>query len=194
LKPSPSLDFLSLALAAELLVAAVAALLGWWHFDDALPFVLRFDADALMLSLAGLLPLIAWVTWAMSPSGRRWPPMRRIEEVLRNMLGGELASLPLVGIVVLSAAAGLCEEWLFRGVIQERWGLVVASLVFGAAHAVTFFYFVLATLIGAYLGWLYGLSDNLFVCAAVHGLYDLYALLLLRRLYARSEKCATPGH
>jgi membrane protease YdiL (CAAX protease family) len=183
LKPILTTDFLALGLAAELLVAALAAALGWWHFDDPLPSALRFDSEALMFSLAGWLALVPALTWAASPAGRRWAPMRRIDETLRGVLGDALSRMTVVGIVVLSGAAGVCEEWLFRGVLQERWGLVVGSVVFGALHAMTLGYFVLATLMGFYLGWLYGLTGNLVVCAAVHGLYDLHALLLLRRRY-----------
>ena len=38
--------------------------------------------------------------------------------------------------IVLAVASGLVEEAFFRGALQPRLGLVVASLVFGLAHFV----------------------------------------------------------
>ena len=92
--------------------------------------------------------------------------------------------------MLVSALAGIGEELLFRGVLQaglsEAWspmaGIVVASLLFGAAHAVSLSYLVLATLMGLYLGLLYHLTGNLLLPIIVHALYDWIAIhFYLRR-------------
>lgn len=87
-------------------------------------------------------------------------------------------------VVLVSALAGIGEELLFRGVIQAglvAWltpasGIVIASLLFGLAHAVSFSYLVLATLMGLYLGLLYHWTGNLLVPILVHALYDWVAI------------------
>ena len=87
-------------------------------------------------------------------------------------------------MVLVSALAGIGEELLFRGVIQDGLNLhfstaaslIIASLLFGLAHAVTPAYFIIASLMGLYLGWLYLHTGNLLIPIIVHGLYDWIAI------------------
>ena len=66
-------------------------------------------------------------------------------------------------LALISLLAGLGEELLFRGLIQDGlvgwlgpWpALVLTSVLFGLMHPITPGYAVLATLAGAYLGWVY---------------------------------------
>jgi hypothetical protein len=102
-----------------------------------------------------------------------------------------LAGSSLFEIAGLSALAGLGEEMLFRGVVQPAiaglfdppwapWlGLAGASVLFGLAHAVTRAYVILAALVGAYLGGLWLLTENLLVPVVAHALYDFGAILWL---------------
>lgn len=106
---------------------------------------------------------------------------------------------------LLAAAAGIGEEALFRGFLQtgalvlgERAGLTEpaavfaaltgVSLLFGAVHALTPFYFLLAAGMGAFFGILFLRTGNLFVPAAIHFLYDFCVLLdVSRRMKIRRE-------
>ena len=91
--------------------------------------------------------------------------------------------------------AGVGEEVLFRGFLQGalgQWlgtgpGLVLASVVFGAAHPVTPAYVLIASVIGVYLGGLWLVSGNLLVPMLAHGLYDFVALLMLLRCARRDR-------
>ena len=90
----------------------------------------------------------------------------------------------VVDLVFVSIMAGLCEEVLFRGFGQNVivgyigvWpGLVVASLIFGVFHFVSFSYFVFATLIGVYLGGVYVWTGDLVIPIVGHAVYDFIAL------------------
>lgn len=108
------------------------------------------------------------------------------QSVLR-VLGGKF--LPIVGLLyatALGVAAGVGEELFFRGVIQYKLScffhddmvaLAVSSVIFGALHAVTPLYALLATLAGGYFGWIYQVSDNnLVVPIVTHAVYDIAAL------------------
>ena len=59
--------------------------------------------------------------------------------------------------------------------------LLLASLLFGLAHAMTLTYLVLATLMGLYLGALYAWTDQLLAPMLTHFLYDWAALAWLLR-------------
>ena len=102
-------------------------------------------------------------------------------------LGSERAPLKAgIAACFLALAAGAGEELLFRGVIQqglstylgrESVGLLLASVIFGALHAVTPTYALLAGIAGMYFGALYNISHTIFVPAIAHALYDAVALM-----------------
>ena len=57
--------------------------------------------------------------------------------------------------------------------------MIVLSLLFGLAHALTRTYAVLATLVGFYLGFLFWLTGNLLAPILAHAVYDFVALVYL---------------
>ncbi len=134
--------------------------------------------------------MLALLVWCLRTA---WPPVRRLVELVEDRLGPHLADASPWGIVLLAALAGLGEELLFRGLIQDGlaqrlplWlALGVASLLFGAGHWLSASYAVLASVIGAYLGFVYLLSGNLFVPVVAHGVYDVVALAVLARRVSR---------
>jgi uncharacterized protein len=90
--------------------------------------------------------------------------------------------LAIVASAALGLAAGVGEEWLFRGVMQYELGndvlaVGVTSIVFGALHAVTPLYAFLAGSVSVYFGWLYLATGNLAVPMACHAFYDLVAIM-----------------
>ena len=97
--------------------------------------------------------------------------------------------------------AGICEEFLFRGVVQpwlSAWGplfgLVVCNLLFGLCHAITPTYFLFATLMGVYLSMTLWCTTepNLFVPVCCHSLYDLVAFVVVRNSYRAYQKQLLP--
>lgn len=92
----------------------------------------------------------------------------------------------LIGLAVL---AGIGEELLFRGVIQG-WvgdylgtplGIVVGTMAFGLAHALSRAYFLVATALGALFGVAYSFTDSLQLVMVWHAVYDLVVIVVLRR-------------
>ncbi|MDZ7786995.1 MAG: CPBP family intramembrane glutamic endopeptidase [Halofilum sp. (in: g-proteobacteria)] len=135
----------------------------------------------LFAAVAATLPLIVALA-VFARVGARW--FEDVEALVRPLIESVFRGRGIVAVVVVSALAGVGEELLFRGVIQAgvsqgfgAWqGLVVASVLFGLMHALSRAYFVLATLMGLYLGALYQITDNLLLPALVHGLYDAIAI------------------
>ena len=65
--------------------------------------------------------------------------------------------------------------------------IVVVGLLFGLAHSLSVTYFVTATLIGCYLGWLMQAYDDLVAPIVAHALYDFVAIAFIRRNIKRSQ-------
>lgn len=181
-------------------LAVVALLLAWW-FDVPLrqefPTTDATLAWAVSRGLVATLPMLALFWWLIRSPRPAWQRLRQQVEWLVGELfpSGNLAQLALIALL-----AGVGEELLFRGVIQTKlsgWttplaGLALASLLFGTAHALSRLYFLLATLIGFYLGWLamQPTDYDLVAPMTAHAVYDFVALVYLSRAGRRHARQA----
>jgi membrane protease YdiL (CAAX protease family) len=149
-------------------------------------------AGRIGVGAAGTVPLIV-LLWAMVRSG--WPIFRRLIEPARWLIDELFPSAHWSEFALIALLAGVGEEVLFRGVLQNvlvRWtgpaiGLILASFVFGLFHAVSRTYFLWATLIGSYFGALAMYFGDLVAPVIAHALYDFTALMYLARLPSRSR-------
>ena len=174
----------------------VAFLLGWlvdihptshlyWSWED---FGLGILATGPML----LLLAAAW----LSPFGS----LRRIRELVRDLLGPFLVRCRLIDLLFLALLAGVCEEVLFRGLVYlflDQWSnslaVIVSSVIFALAHAVTPFYTFFAGILGLYLCALIA-SDptpNLLIPMTAHTLYDFVGLILIARDFRSHQSDGT---
>jgi len=175
-------SFVIVAVAFETSLIAVAGALGWWFQHD--PFsTLSFDLQGALWGVAGTLPMIA-----LFLAGSRYPlgPLRKIKELLLELLGPSLAGCRWYDLLLVAAVAGFSEELLFRGVLQPLLGPIWSNVLFGLAHAVTVSYAVLAGFIGGYLGWMLSASENLLAPIVAHALYDFLAFLAVAREWRQS--------
>jgi membrane protease YdiL (CAAX protease family) len=190
-------DGFPLAVLVEGGIALFAVFLGWLLNVSIRE---RFPSAALPLAVAigrgivATLPMLV-LFWVLVHSPR--PALRhlrqQVEWLIREMFPtGNYAQFGLVALL-----AGVGEELLFRGVLQSKlgeWttpvaGMIIASVVFGLAHALSKLYFVLATLIGLYFGSLVLYFGELVTPIIAHALYDFVALAYL----SKSSFVRTPG-
>lgn len=117
------------------------------------------------------------------------PAVSRIRQLLLRLLRTVDPVLTIPMVLLLGSAAGVGEELLFRGFLQQGLSnllggipaLLAASIVFGLLHAVTPLYAAYATLLGALLGALFLYSGSLLPSIIAHALYDAFGILMLRR-------------
>jgi len=113
---------------------------------------------------------------------RLLPTLREISEELAPRLvdGADSASLVLVSIF-----SGVGEEAFFRGAVQQEFGLVVASLLFGLAHVGPDRRYLVwtawAVLAGFVFGVLYEVSGGLLAPILAHSAHNATTLLLWKR-------------
>ena len=84
----------------------------------------------------GLLAALVLAAIELRAAGARARQLDRdgVRAVYHELLVPLFARLSRPGIVLIGIAAGIGEEWLFRGVVQPPLGLVPASVLFGLAH------------------------------------------------------------
>ncbi|MDA3937593.1 MAG: CPBP family intramembrane metalloprotease [Actinomycetota bacterium] len=123
----------------------------------------------------------SWIAIRLAHS--TWKPFRRIRQDF-DLFIGLFAGSPTIDLVIVSVLAGVCEEALFRGLLQTwaaTWtnphlAVVLAAVVFGLTHAISRPYVVFVTVLGLMLGYLYHFTGSLAAVMLAHALYDLIAL------------------
>jgi len=154
---------------------------------------IQFTTEAVTWGVVATLPmLVLFLGLTHFPVG----PLKPIRDVVAETIVPMFRESGWVDLAIISALAGIGEEMLFRGVVQEAishkfgpWvGLAAASIAFGLAHPINKAYGVLAALIGVYLGGLWMWTGNLLVPMITHGLYDFVALVYLLWRYKESRE------
>ena len=192
--PSPN-RITAIAVAFELGVLVVALIVGWAVARPLAP-LLRPTAVDSFLALPATIPLLV-VLWAVVRS--RWPPFRRLVAEVDAHVAPLFAECSGLQLVLIALAAGIGEEALFRGglllaVDPVGWplALIATSALFGLVHLVTPAYAALAGVVGLYLGALALWSGGVWLPAAVHALYDSFALAVLVRLQSPARRTTGP--
>lgn len=165
---------------------------------------ISFDNEALCDGVLKTVPL-AVSAYLLDFMEKRIPALQQVTKATHRtvlaLLGGKFK--PVTALLVsfaLGLAAGFGEEMIFRGILQyelqsrtgQTLSLGVSAVIFGLLHAVTPAYAFLATLAGAYFGWIYQVAGNLAVPITTHALYDVgalyYAHLTVSRMTAEEQK------
>ncbi|MEM9014813.1 MAG: CPBP family intramembrane glutamic endopeptidase [Pseudomonadota bacterium] len=170
------------------LAAGIAAL-----FDIPLQEGIRIDLNDICIGVIATAPLGLALYWLERTNIPYFALFREKQLNFFSELG--VAFTP-ARIVILSVGAGVCEELLFRGVVQGGLtsvatlplAIILASLLFGLLHFSSLLFAVIATAIGIYLGVLYAITDNLITPMITHGLYDALAFCYIARALARKTK------
>ncbi len=177
---------LAVAFYAVMGVVAVAWRLlvdGQGPFFAAPEVVVPEGSPLLQHALLGLLAGGGVIVWS-----RLWIRYSRMGRVLAQRLAEILGPLSGAQVVVLALASGLGEEAFFRGALQPRVGLVLASLLFGLAHLVPrrdlLPWAGFAALAGVLLGGLFDYTGNLLAPAIAHVLVNGVNLRWLSRASA----------
>jgi len=150
----------------------------------------KITSKAVMDGALAVVPmaLLALILDKIEPYSRDLQDVSRAtQRSILSILGGRFK--PFIGLataIMLGVVAGVGEEMLFRGVIQEQLtkslgnedlSLVLTSVIFGLGHAVTPLYAFIAGIASLFFGSLYIYAKhNLVVPMVCHGIYDVGAL------------------
>lgn len=165
------------ALGAMLMPAALGIALGM--SVDLRPFF-KLDIAAALIGFTAVAPLALLLRWFMKTG---WRPLAEFRTSQLEFFAGIGFGLTRPRIVTLAIIAGVSEELMFRGVLQEiidrRFGIAAAiaatSVIFGLLHARTVLYAVIATMVGAYFSLLFLATGSLIAPIVAHAVYDFIA-------------------
>ncbi len=161
-------------------VAFFLALIIARFFDITLfPFTQNPFQD-IMIGTVGALPPFVFFLFILSEKSREIPFLNSLRKTVLTELKAVFSSSCLIDLVIISLIAGVAEEFLFRGVLQVKFGIFAASIVFGLVHLVSPAYVIVATIIGFYIGAFFLVSGSLLIPVQIHFSYDLGALIYLK--------------
>ena len=175
-------------------LAPISLFLGWLLGHPPLE-TFQWSPEAAVWGAAATVPLILMFLGML-----RWPfgPLARVKKFCDDEVVPLLEKSTWSDIALISLSVGVCEEMLFRGVIQASliallqswfgdwwgvpWGLGMASVIFGLVHPISLTYMVIVAILGLYLGVVWIVGGNLLTVMITHALYDFAALAYLLRI------------
>ncbi len=153
----------------------------------------RLSLDAGLMGIIATLPPVLFLWWFSNTDVPAFAEFRHSQIKFFAEIGFNFTPFR---IVLMAIGAGVCEELMFRGVLQS-WidgfapiitAIILSNIVFGLLHMRTVLYAVIAGGIGVYFGVVYAITDNLVVPMVAHGLYDAVALEYTRRAIALYQR------
>ena len=169
------------------LMLLLFAWLAAWLFSIPLWGEDKWNWVGVAVGITSTLPMLSMFFWLLQS---KWEPNRKICQMMDEAVLPLFKDFTILQIALLSIAAGISEEVLFRAVIQGGLqsvsgmplALAISALLFGLCHALTKFYFMLATLMGVYLSLVWISTSQLLSPMIAHALYDFIVLVWYLRL------------
>jgi membrane protease YdiL (CAAX protease family) len=186
---APRSDGFAMAVIVEGGLAVAALVLAWLfrvNLRDMFPAVGPPLLSAILRGLLATLPMLVIFLMLINSN---WPMMRQMREQVQWLIDEMFPSRSIMQFAMIAVLAGVGEELLFRGAMQSilaSWttpviGLMITSVLFGLAHALSKLYFLFAVAVGAFFGWMALSCNDLVAPMIAHGVYDFLALAYLSR-------------
>ncbi len=146
----------------------------------------RLSIDDVFIGIIATLPPVIFLWWFSNTKIPSFSEFRRSQIEFFAEIGFRFTPLRIIAMAI---GAGICEELLFRGVLQP-WlasfspliiAIIISNIVFGLLHMRTLLYALIAGGVGIYFGLLYAINGNLVAPIVAHALYDAVALEYTRR-------------
>ncbi|ALF11353.1 CPBP family intramembrane glutamic endopeptidase [Parageobacillus thermoglucosidasius] len=170
----------------QLLLIIMSAIAGFFLFDlAAFRKIWHFDAATVLMFGGGSAVIVLSIDFLSI----RYLPEHWYDDGGINEKIFENRSIPHIFFLCLLIA--FSEELLFRGVIQTHFGLFVASTVFALLHVrylEKLFLFAMVVLLSFFLGYIYELTNSLWVTIFAHFLIDFVLAVDIRLNYIRNMK------
>lgn len=183
----PRSKIIKLAALAEGGALVISLLLAAIYNIKLFPLSERPLYDLLAGTAAAAPPFLLFL-FSVSKTAEKLPLLGSLRKKVLIEIRPFFSGCKLIDLVMIALLAGFAEEFLFRGVLQAKFGIVAASIVFGLFHAVSPAYVIAATIMGLYIGVSFQMSGGLLVPVQIHFVYDLAALIYIRYFVPESYR------
>ncbi len=180
------LKILSLAFVAEGIIYIIALLAAQYWAISFIPLTENIFQD-IFIGTVGALPPFAIFLFTTSEAAGKVSLLRPLRKIVMIDIKAVFLNSQLSDLIMISFAAGFAEELLFRGVLQARFGIVIASIIFGLVHFISPLYVIITAFMGLYIGTFFYFSESLLVPIQMHFIYDLGALIYLKYVVSGSS-------
>ncbi len=158
----------------------------WCFLAKINPFNQLFiDFSNILYGAAGAFVLLSANYFALSVLSKYIDFFGRLK-IIYGELSVIAANIDMPSALYLAIISGFTEEFFFRGLLQQEYGIILASVLFGLFHianAKTLVYGIYAGAVGFFLGWLFIFTGNLLVPVLVHILNNYFAFLHMKKYY-----------
>lgn len=152
----------------------------WWLLPCVVICFIMADSWIIQWNMHIDLPDSAFETWAKANEAQ-------LAEVTKLLTSFHSVGYFVLCFVVIALVAGITEEFLFRGLLQNVFqrgfqnvhGAIWLSAILFSAFHLQFYGFVPRLLLGALFGYLYAWSRNLWVPIAAHAINNGFSLITL---------------
>jgi len=158
-------------LLTQFLLLAVSFILGVFLFDEFTDFLELFNWNDPLIwqvgTLAGISVVILDLTLMKFLPPSVYDDGGLNERIFRNK--------NIFQIFIITAFVAVCEEILFRGIIQTHTGLIISSVVFALVHyryLFNWFLFLNIIFLSFVIGYIYMKTGNLAVTIIMHFIID----------------------
>jgi len=158
-------------LLTQFLLLAVSFILGVFLFDGFTDFLELFNWNDPLIwqvgTLAGISVVILDLTLMKFLPPSVYDDGGLNERIFRNK--------NIFQIFIITAFVAVCEEILFRGIIQTHTGLIISSVVFALVHyryLFNWFLFLNIIFLSFVIGYIYMKTGNLAVTIIMHFIID----------------------
>ena len=198
------------AVAFEMALGVLALILGWTLGPDAREYIPELSKENYwpVVSGIGYGCLAAIPMYGFIEIVKRLPleSVRELERLSDDGMFKALLQLSKFELILISFAAGVGEELLFRGWLmyflaspigteapgmgQLAAGLIASSIAFGLVHPISKLYVFLAAMMGVYFGLLVIWSGNLLIPIVAHAVYDAAQMIIA----TQEQEPVSAGH
>lgn len=163
----------------QIILLVISSVLGFFLFDH-LSFLDQFRLKDPNIVYIGVSAGIAVVI--IDISLMKWLPSSFYDDGGLN--GRIFKNRNMFHIFIIAAVVAFSEELLFRGIIQTKVGLILASIIFAVIHyryLFNLFLFSNIVLLSFFIGLIYEYTNNLAVTIVMHFVIDFLLGVYIKR-------------
>ncbi|MFE8695620.1 CPBP family intramembrane glutamic endopeptidase [Cytobacillus sp. FJAT-53684] len=171
----------------QIILLTISGILGMILMDSFVEFLRLFqwnDKNILLIGgIAGLAVVILDLFLMRVLPSSYYDDGGLNERIFRNR--------SVLHIAFIAAVIAFSEELLFRGIIQTHAGLVISSLIFAVVHyryLFNWFLFSNIVLLSFFIGYLFLLTENLWVTIFMHFIIDFLLGVIIKIKYQNNKQ------